>query len=139
MIFISHAAQDTPYAEELAAELKLHGFDAWTDRNLLPGDNWAREIDRALREADVMVALVSPAAAQSEWVQREWQYALGREKLEGRLIPVLLGRTEISAAPWIFDTLFPLRNPTPSQVARRVKEVMEGRGNRAKAGSRASS
>jgi hypothetical protein len=128
-IFISHAGADRAFAEQLAAVMKASGYEVWTDRRLLPGDNWAQLIDRALREAEVMVALVSPAAVESEWVKREWEYALGSEKFAGRLIPVTIGSARSrSAAPWVFETIESVKGGPPQETAEQVMRLIESRG-----------
>jgi hypothetical protein len=104
-VFISAAAKDAPAARELADRLNAEGVDAWSQELLLPGANVQAEVGRALEQADAVVVLVSPAAMKSPWVRREIQFALGHEKLEGRLIPVLVKQTPSDDIPWILRTL----------------------------------
>jgi TIR domain-containing protein len=117
-IFLSYATADRAFPEELRDALTEEGHDVWTDRNMLPGDNWAKEIDVAISRADVVVALISPEAAKSEWVRNEWQYALGQQKFENRLIPVRIKRT--TAEPWIFERLQVVQASSAKQVATEV-------------------
>lgn len=77
-VFISHAHQDAALAARVAQALQGSGLEAWdADTNLLPGDNWAAEVARALEESQAMVVLLTPDAIDSVWVLREIEYALG--------------------------------------------------------------
>jgi hypothetical protein len=135
-VFISHAQSDRPFADRLARVLEEAGHRVWTDREILPGDNWASASGTALENAEVVVALISPEAIRSEFVKREWEYALGRESLENRLVPVEVKPTR--AKPWIFEKLNVLASSDPEAAGREiVKRFKTARTSRA--GSRASS
>ena len=140
-VFISHAAEDRQVAGRLAAVLEKGGHKVWTDRELLPGDNFMRVIQSALEDADALVALVSPRALASDWVKREWEYALGQEKFAGRLIPVVVGEArpqDLEDAPWIFDRLY-IRGATATEAGQRVMRLLgKPRGARARGSQRAS-
>lgn len=104
-VFISHAHQDAALAARVAQALKVNGLEAWdADTNLLPGDNWAAEVARALEESEAMVVLLTPDAIDSGWVLREIEYALGAKNYSNRLIPVVVGdrkRLPDTGIPWI--------------------------------------
>ena len=119
-VFLSYARADRVFASKLGRELGKAGHEIWTEREILPGDNWAKEIDSALRRADAIVAIVSPEALSSEFVSREWQFALGQEKFQNRLIPVVVKPTE--DMPWIFDRLQAVRTSSPQRAASELAE-----------------
>lgn len=99
-IYLSHAHEDREEAVRLAAELRDLGFRVWVaSEEILPGDNWGRELGRALEESDAMVVLLSPWAAKSQWVEYEIQYALTNIRFENRVIPVRMKRS--AHVPWI--------------------------------------
>lgn len=104
-VFLSHAHADAPLAARISKALAESGLDVWDpDRDLLPGDNWAGEIARALEESEAMVVLLTPAAASSPHVKREMEYALGAKNYSNRLIPVVVGdlkRFPAAEIPWI--------------------------------------
>ena len=76
------------------------GFEIWDSaQELLPGDNWALKVGKALEESDAMIVLLSPEGVKSQWVRREIEYAVGSRKYEGRLIPVMVRPT--SNIPWV--------------------------------------
>jgi hypothetical protein len=59
-IFLSHAREDKEQAAALYARLERQGFSPWIDeKDLLPGQPWRMTIQRAIREADVFLVLLS--------------------------------------------------------------------------------
>ena len=50
-IFISYSKHDQAEARLLAAFLEAEGYKVWWDRNLLSGDNFRKEIMKALSKA----------------------------------------------------------------------------------------
>jgi adenylate cyclase len=85
-IFLSYARDDAEAAKQLASCIGEAGHDVWCDRHLHGGSRFAAEIDRALKDAEVVVVLWSPTSVGSAWVQDE--AAEGRDS--GRLVPVSL-------------------------------------------------
>ena len=86
-VFLSYARDDVDAAKELADSVGQAGHDVWWDRHLHGGSRFSDEIDRALKEAEVVVVLWSKTSIQSAWVQDE--AAEGRDS--GRLVPISLG------------------------------------------------
>ena len=86
-IFLSYARDDVDAAKQLAEGISEAGHEVWWDRHLHGGSRFAAEIDRALKDAEVVVVLWSDASVESAWVQDE--AAEGRDT--GRLVPVALG------------------------------------------------
>ena len=81
-VFLSYAERDEKLAQSIRVELERGGFTAWdASTKLAPGDNWALEVGKALREADAMVVLLSPAALASDHVKREIGRASCRERV----------------------------------------------------------
>jgi TIR domain len=137
-VFISYAPADRDWAKKLYRELTEAGLEVWLDAvSLLPGDNWYLETGKALSEADAMVVLLSPAAAEADSVGRDVQYALGSERFRDRLIPVLLQPSD--KIPWILRRLKGSQG-TPAEVAgqisNRLRQSPAPQGSRASAGSR---
>lgn len=70
------------------------GLSCWRDeRWLAPGDDFAVEITRAIRECNAFVLLLSPASNSSDYVSREVAIAHHFKKL---IVPVLLKATDIA-------------------------------------------
>ncbi len=100
-VFISYAQPDRALAELAAKTLTEAGLEVWLDVwQVLPGDNPAAALAEALRAADAMVLLLTPHSVESNAVQSELSYALGKRSFKGRLVPVYadVARSEI---PWV--------------------------------------
>ena len=107
-VFISYAEPDESIAKRVARGLEKENLKVWYDAELLPGQDWAGEVSKALRESRAMVVLLTAAALRSTRVQREIQYALGDESYSHRLIPVIVGPPEKlpeKDIPWILQSL----------------------------------
>lgn len=72
-VFISYAKEDQPVALEYYQRLKDEHFDPWIDKlHILPGQNWSAEIDKAFKEANVILLLLSKQSVDKRgFVQRE--------------------------------------------------------------------
>ena len=108
-VFISHAYTDDPFVRKVADGLEKVGLEVWdATREILPGDNWADKVARALEESEAMVVLLTPDALRSNWVSWEIQYALGEQRYRNRLISVIVGDPEElpeEDIPWILRRL----------------------------------
>lgn len=76
-IFISYSRRDAAFADQLLSRLQEAGFEVWMDSILPVGMDWRQEIDQAIRQAFVVLVVVSPESKASEYVTYEWAYALG--------------------------------------------------------------
>ena len=85
-IFLSYAREDVDSAKNLAEAVGRAGHEVWWDRHLHGGSRFSDEIDRALKDAEVVVVLWTEASIKSAWVQDE--AAEGRDT--ERLVPVSL-------------------------------------------------
>ena len=98
LIFVSYARPDRERVLPFVSALRARGFDVWMDfRDLKPGQDWRFEIERAMDEADIILAFVSVNSVDHRgFVQRELRSALDRanEKLidDIYLIPVVTDR-----------------------------------------------
>lgn len=88
-VFLSYAHDDAVAAGKLAEAIAGAGHQVWWDRHLHGGSRYASEIDRALKDAEVVVVLWSRASCESTWVHDE--ACEGRDS--GRLVPATLGST----------------------------------------------
>jgi len=95
-VFLCHASADKTRVRELYHRLTKQEVAPWLDEeNLLPGQDWEREIRKQVRTADAVVCCLSKDSITREgFVQREITYALDAadEKPEGTiyLIPLRL-------------------------------------------------
>ena len=111
-IFLSYSREDFDFAENLAVRLEQAGVQVWRDvERLHPGVNWRQDIDDALRSADAVIVVISPASKKSEYVTYEWAYAVG---VGISVIPVLLEDTELHPRLELLQFLdFRVRNARP--------------------------
>ncbi len=99
--FLCHSSGDKDAVRDLYRRLRADGLDPWLDEeDLLPGQDWAREIPRAVRAADVVLVCLSRASiAKTGFVQKEIGYALdaAEERPQGTIyvIPVKLEECEV--------------------------------------------
>ena len=89
-IFLSYARDDRKRAEQVAHKLGAAGHKVWWDRHIHAGSRFSKEIDAALRSADLVMVLWSKSSVDSAWVHDE--AAAGRDS--GRLVPVLIEPVE---------------------------------------------
>ncbi len=76
-VFISYSRKDIKFARRLADDLESAGFDVWWDiSDLKGGDDWVRVIPTAIAASQFFVVLLSPDSILSEWVSKEYTYAL---------------------------------------------------------------
>jgi len=112
-VFLCHAHSDKDAVKALYDRLTRDGVDAWLDKeNLLPGQSWRTEIQKAVRGADVVIVLHSKEFNQAGFRQREVKWALdtAMEKPEGEIfvIPARLEDCEVldSLSEWHWVDLF---------------------------------
>jgi len=85
-VFLSYAREDVDTARKLAGVLVEAGQTVWWDRHVHGGANFSAEIDRELKNAQIVMVLWSNSSIASAWVQDE--AAEGRDS--GRLVPAIL-------------------------------------------------
>jgi internalin A len=87
-IFISYSHQDKSFAKKLANQLEKEGMRVWWDFDSLKGgQDWQKEIERAIKQSDFFLVTLTPDAVKSEWVGNEIIYANQAQKT---IIPLRL-------------------------------------------------
>lgn len=79
-IFISYSKQNKDYAGSLADRLLSLGFDVWIDDRIDYGEDWWREIVKAIRGCAAFIVIMTPESEASRWVQREVTLADSQQK-----------------------------------------------------------
>jgi hypothetical protein len=131
-IFISYARRDAEeVAIEIADRLGKIGFDIWLDTHLEPGTNiWSKEVQQAIQRSTLVLAILSPAVHDSEWVKIEWLYAKGKKKT---IIPIYALETnepfELTGSQGLRGN--PLYSDEPEKVRSLLTETLEKKGLRA--------
>lgn len=77
-IFVSYAREDQAAVLHMCEQLKERGFTPWIDvDNLLPGQDWEYEIDKAIRTSSIFIACLSTRATSKRgYVHSELRKAL---------------------------------------------------------------
>lgn len=79
-IFISFANQDNAIASRLCSILEEKGRECWiAPRNIVPGQDYARLITRAVREADAFIIILSESSYRSAHVLNELSLAFDQK------------------------------------------------------------
>lgn len=94
-VFLSYTRKDGEVMRTVQEELRAAGLAVWTDEGLEAGTSgWRSAIEEAVEQASVIVALLSPDAKASQWVNNEISYALTRKK---PVFPILIaGDTDVA-------------------------------------------
>lgn len=88
--FVSYASQDCGEVLRSVKMLEIVGIDYFADLlSLEAGVEWEQEIFRRILDTEVLLLFWSSAAKRSQWVSREWSYALSLGR-EGCIIPVII-------------------------------------------------
>ena len=105
-VFFSYSHKDEALRDELATHLSLmkrRGFiEAWHDREISAGREWANAIDDNLNTADIILLLVSANFLASDYCYEiEMQRAMERhEARQARVIPIILKPVDWRDAPF---------------------------------------
>jgi hypothetical protein len=105
-LFCSYSHKDEALRDELGKHLKLFErqglIRSWHDRKIGAGDVWQEAIDRGLREADVILLLISADFLASDYCfDFEMNKALDRHAAgEALVIPVILRPVDWRATPF---------------------------------------
>lgn len=100
-VFLCHSTGDKPKVRALYQRLCNDGIEPWLDeKNLLPGQDWAKEIPKAVRASDVVVVCLSRGSITKDgYVQKEIKFALDKadEKPEDTIfiIPLRLEECDV--------------------------------------------
>lgn len=105
-LFISYAHKDEDLRVELnehLSNLQAQGTIAgWHDRQILPGQEWANEIDKELNTAQIVLLLISASFIASKYCREiEMKRAMERHEAgEAVVIPVIVRACDWEGAPF---------------------------------------
>lgn len=76
-VFVSYARKNERKVGQLYRRLRDEGFDPWLDlENIRVGQDWEREIGKALRSSDVVLVCLSTAVTKGGFVRKEIRQAV---------------------------------------------------------------
>jgi hypothetical protein len=92
-LFVSYSHADAPFVRMLAKDLRAAGHEVWFDEHdIKGGHDWQRAIEGGLASCEAVVVVLTPISAASEYVRREYVYALKAKKL---VVPILRHRCDV--------------------------------------------
>ena len=93
-VFLSYSHRNRRAAARLEEELEARNVRVYRDvTSLQPGEDWQAALERAVRSADCVMVLISPAAAASDPVRQEVNWAMGELGPGGlveRIVPLMM-------------------------------------------------
>jgi hypothetical protein len=123
-VFISYSPDDIAFVRKLAGNLRAIGFDVWlAEEQVWLGDNAPLVIGKALKRTDAMVFVLSKKSVRSPNLPFEVGYAIGTERLEGKVVTILI--EPVKNFPWILERLPIVRSKSAAVAARRVAEALD--------------
>jgi hypothetical protein len=91
--FFSYSRADQDFALKLANDLRKNGVDLWFDQLDIPtGALWDLEIEKALKECETLIVIVSTSSVKSKNVLDEISFAIEEDK---KIIPIKITSCEI--------------------------------------------
>jgi internalin A len=99
-LFISYSSTDSKLHDELIVRLKpllSEGLvESWSDRCLIPGQRWDKEIRRQLAEADMVIFLQSATFVASDYIQDVEVAQALQQKARGRteIVSIILEKCD---------------------------------------------
>lgn len=80
-IFMSYSRREVGFIDDLVRNLEQAGHEVWLDYcSLIPGRPWQDQIYQGIRNADVILLVVSKASLASQNVEVEWRHVIEQNK-----------------------------------------------------------
>lgn len=86
-VFLSHSSVDKDEVRKLAKDLERSADLFFDEKSIIPGQSITKSINDGLLGSDAIVLVLSKNSINSDWVLREYSYAIHVKKV---IIPVLL-------------------------------------------------
>ncbi len=135
-VFVAYAVEDLVVVRRLSEALRAKGCSPWLDKDrLMPGQNWVQGIERAIADADAVVACFSPRSVSKRGMfQSELRHALACAEMrpldEVFLLPVRLEQCSLPrtiAGRVQYVDLFPDWDRGVKRLARSIRRAARGR------------
>ncbi len=112
-VFFSYSHKDTDIMNRLAVHMaplrRLDKIEVWTDKAIQAGEEWDVEIEKNLREANIILLLVSADFVASSYIwEKEIPMALQMEKEKNaKVIPIYLRPFDFSGLNFSKNQMIP--------------------------------
>jgi hypothetical protein len=121
-VFLSYSSASQPWVRRFLDALTASGITTWFDAHeILPGDRWRDQVEKALRQSRVLVMVITQESVQRPWTFFELGAALADEK---RIVPVLSEDVDPSDIPALVRQFQFVREKSPEAAAKRVAEAI---------------
>lgn len=102
-VFVCYSHRDGDECQELVDYLSgLERFHFFSDHALEPGERWDGVIRDQLEQADIALFLVSRWFLDSPYIKEvELRRLLERGESRVRLVPIMVGKVDLSTEPWL--------------------------------------
>jgi len=121
-VFLSYSSASEPWVRKFTAALTATGISAWFDAHeILPGERWQAQIEKALRQSRVLILVLTPESVQRPWTFFELGAALAGGK---RIVPVLSDDVDPADIPAVVRQFQFVREKSPEAAAKRVAEAV---------------
>src|SRR5580692_7956310 len=103
-LFLSYAHADRTFSLRLQTELaRIAGerqIEVWTDREILPGEEWEVRIRAALDQARIILLLISLEFLESKACRREMEIALERRHRASAITGAIVVPVSLTTRGW---------------------------------------
>ena len=124
-VFISYSRKDADVASRLLERLKNDHASVFMDQtSLVAGEDFSKITQQQLKDAKIVLVILSENSVRSGWVQEELRYALNAGESK-RIIPILLD--ESAKDNWVWP-LVANRQPKSirfEHIDRDIKEIVD--------------
>ena len=93
-LFLSYAHTDKEIVEKIIIGLKENMCRVWYDEGLTPGESWSDDLAEHLKNATVVVVVLTQSSVISRYVKAEINYAISKKI---KLIPVFFEHIDLPA------------------------------------------
>ena len=120
-VFVSYAAADADWARQFSEALKAHGVDVWLDTlKIRAGTRIEEKLERALKECDVLVSIVTPESANSP----NLFFELGAAFAMGKVVIPIVSK-DAKKVPAHLSLRQHLVRSSPMNTAKRLSEQLK--------------
>lgn len=126
--FLSYPPSEQEFGRSLRAALGKRGISVRSSNELTPGSSWWDWIEEAVQGSEALVLLVFDRQLASQWQDLEWRAVLRAawaDPTHKRLVPVLMGETQLPGALTRWQALRFPRDVAPDLVADRLEQVLQ--------------
>lgn len=139
-IFVSHNKSDIEWCNEFVSRLRQYGANVWYDEYNLGYEELGLQINAELIARPIFVAVLSPTAIASRWVDREVTGAIAlkdKDTTGERILLFVIAKTCEIPPLWSGFPRYPKQSDeglTPAQAAKRLADHLKLSGGPAATG-----